>query len=40
MGAELQAASRMDRCGLCKVFGRKRHRQVLGVRPLHEQGLG
>lgn len=39
-GAELQATSQIDGHGPCKEFGRKRHTQMLGVRPPHWQGLG
>ena len=39
-GAELQATSQIDGHGPCKECGRKRHAQMLGVRPPHWQGLG
>lgn len=34
-GAELQGTSQIDSHGPCKEFGRKRHTQMLGVRPPH-----
>lgn len=39
-GAELQSASQMDLHGPSRVFGRKLHRQMLRVRPPHQQRLG